>query len=71
MQFCACVCVCVCMICFVGIDLTNPYTVVRSLSSKDSAAKDDAHPDFLLMVKIYPQGVVTPHIGKLSVGECD
>jgi len=67
-----------------GTEVSHPYTAVPShlvtaVNSdsptnvtqriKDCTATDSADHEFHLMIKIYADGLLTPIIGQLSIGE--
>ena len=52
----------------IGMDMTNPYTATRALVASRQAELDSSS-DLLLLIKIYPNGLLTPHLGMLKAGE--
>ncbi|KAG7469904.1 hypothetical protein MATL_G00133740 [Megalops atlanticus] len=53
-----------------GSEVVKPYTPVDSTLMPDSEdPTDSGHTDIFLMIKVYPNGVFTPHLDALNIGD--
>ncbi|XP_028834775.1 cytochrome b5 reductase 4 isoform X2 [Denticeps clupeoides] len=54
-----------------GSDVVKPYTPVEStlMPCMQSTEKEDNSSRLFLMIKIYPEGVLTPHLNCLQIGD--
>ncbi|KAJ8411432.1 hypothetical protein AAFF_G00162400 [Aldrovandia affinis] len=54
-----------------GSDVVKPYTPVdRTLIPDPQDCTESEHTDIFLMIKIYPDGALTPHLNTLNIGDC-
>ncbi|XP_073781094.1 cytochrome b5 reductase 4 isoform X4 [Danio rerio] len=51
-----------------GTDVVKPYTAVDQMLIPPSQSSAEVGSDIHLMIKVYPDGVLTPHIANLPIG---
>jgi len=55
--------------CFVGMQISRPYTVVLPSLQVDPSEREYDGKRFHLMIKLYPDGTLTPTLNAVTAGE--